>query len=320
MNKNPKIVLLEGIAKTAILNFEKLGFTNIENYATSFKWRELIEKLKDAEIVWIRSNTFLTKEILEKLPNLKTIGCFCVGTNQVDLKYTKEKWIKVFNAPFSNTRSVAEIIIGDIIMLARWVFAKSVAMHSWNWDKSAVNSFEVKWKTLWIIGYWNIWKQISVLAEALWMKVIYFDPFPVCSIGSAIKKKTQEEVIKESDFLTLHVPDIPSTRNMISFKEFDMMKKGSYLINFSRWKVVDIDALKANLESGKIMWAALDVFPEEPKSKDEKFVSPLQWIYNVILTPHIGWSTQEAQDEIWLDVSEKLFNYYSNWIEMWAVN
>jgi len=320
MNKNPKIVLLEWLAQTATDNFKKLGFTNVVNYSTSFDDEELIEKIGDAEIIWIRSRTNITKEVLAKLPNLKTIGCFCIGTNQVDLEECKRLWINVFNAPFSNTRSVAELIIGDIVMLARWIFEKSVAAHNWEWLKSAVNSFEVKWKTLWIIGYWNIWKQISVMAENMWMNVIFFDPFPVLWIWSAVKKDTQEEVLKEADFITLHVPDLPSTRNMISDKEFDIMKDWSYLINLSRWKVVDIYALKKNLESGKILWAALDVFPEEPKSKDEKFVSPLQWIYNVILTPHIGWSTIEAQNNIWLEVSEKLFNYFSFWSTIGSVN
>jgi len=318
--KNPKIVLLEWLAQTATDNFEKLGFTNVVNYSTSFDDEELIEKIWDAEIIWIRSRTNITKEILDKLPNLKTIGCFCIGTNQVDLEYAKELWINVFNAPFSNTRSVAELVIWEIIMLSRWVFEKSTAAHKWDWLKSAVNSFEVKWKTLWIIAYGNIWKQISVMAEAIWMNVIFYDVFPVLPVWSAIKKDTVEDVLKEADFVTLHVPDLPSTRNMISEKEFDLMKNWSFLINASRWKVVDINALVDNLKSGKILWAAIDVFPEEPKSKTEKFVSPLQWFDNVILTPHVGWSTIEAQNNIWLEVSEKLFNYFSFWSTIGSVN
>jgi len=320
MKKNPKIVLLEWISKTATDNFKKLGFTDITNYTTSFEGEELIEKIKDAEIIWIRSRTNLTKEILEKLPNLKAIGCFCVGTNQVDLKAAREFWIDVFNAPFSNTRSVAELVIGEIIMLSRGIFEKSVNTHKWKWLKSAVNSFEVKWKTLWIIAYWNIWKQISVLAENIWMKVIFFDPFPALWIWNAIKKKSIEDLLKESDFVTLHAPELPSTKDMISFKEFDLMKNGSFLINTSRWSLVNIEALKQNLESWKILWAAIDVFPEEPQSDNEKFISSLQWMYNVILTPHIGWSTIEAQNNIGLEVSEKLFNNFSNWDKIWVVN
>ena len=310
MNKNPKIILLEGLAKTATQNFEKLGFSNVLNYSQSFEGDELIEKIKDAEIIWIRSNTFITKEVLDKLPNLKAIGCFCVGTDQVDLEECMKRKIKVFNAPFWNNNSVAELIIGYIIILSRRVFEKNIETHSWIWDKTAQNSFEIKWKTLWIIGYWNIWKLLSILAENIWMNVIFYDPFPVEWVWKAIKKNTQNELLKQADFVSLHVPDIPSTRNMISDKEFDIMKKWSYLINLSRWKVVNINDLKKNLESGKILWAALDVFPEEPNSKNEKFISPLQWMYNVIMTPHIGWSTIEAQNNIWIEVSEKLSTYY----------
>ncbi|MDQ7010094.1 MAG: phosphoglycerate dehydrogenase [Candidatus Gracilibacteria bacterium] len=320
MKKNPKILLLEGLAKTATDNFEKLGFTDVTNYTTSFDDEELIEKIKDAEIVGIRSRTNLTREILEKLPNLKTIGCFCIGTNQVDLEAAKELGINVFNAPFSNTRSVAELVIGEIIMLSRGIFEKSTSAHSGGWLKSAINSYEIKGKTLGIIGYGNIGKQVSVLAESMGMNVIFFDPLPTLGIGNATKKESLEDLLKESDFVTLHVPDLVSTRNMISTKEFDLMKNGSFLINASRGKVVDIEELKNNLESGKILGAALDVFPEEPKSKTEKFSSPLQGLYNVILTPHIGGSTIEAQNNIGLEVSEKLFNYVSHGSTIGSVN
>jgi len=320
MLKNPKIVLLEGLSKTATSNFEKLGFTNVENYSTTFEWEELIEKLKDAEIVWIRSRTNLTSEVLRKLPNLKAIGCFCIGTNQVDLDYAKELGINVFNAPFSNTRSVAELVIWEIIMLSRWILQKAIDMHSWKWIKSAKNSFEIKWKTLWIVGYWNIWKQISVLAEAMWMNIVFYDPFPAVWMWNAVKQNTLEDLLKISDFVTLHVPFIPSTENLIWKKEFELMKTWSYLINLSRWEIVDNKALKQNLESWKILWASLDTFRDEPKSENEKFHSELQWMYNVILTPHIWWSTQEAQDNIGLEVSEKLFNYYTKWDNFTSVN
>jgi D-3-phosphoglycerate dehydrogenase len=205
-------------------------------------------------------------------------------------------------------------------MLSRWIFEKSTAAHRGDWLKSAVNSFEIKWKTLWIVGYWNIWKQISVLAENIWMNVVFFDPFPALWIWNSIKKNSLEDLLKTSDFVSLHVPYLPSTKNLIWKKEFDIMKDWSFLINLSRWEIVDTKALKENLESWKVLWAALDTFENEPKSNDEKFISELQWMYNVILTPHIGWSTVEAQDNIWLEVSEKLFNYIVKWDNFTSVN
>ena len=319
-NEEWKIVLLEWLAQSAIDKFDENGFKKLETYTTSFDWEELVEKLRDAEIVWIRSRTNLTKEILRQLPNLKAIWCFCIWTNQVDLDEARKLWINVFNAPFSNTRSVAELVIWEVIMLSRWIFEKSTNAHSGKWLKSANNSYEIKNKTLWVIGYWNIWKQVSVLAESMWMKVIFYDPAPVLWLWNASKQNNLDELLKKSDFVSLHVPDLSETRNLIGSKELDTMKQWSFLVNASRWQVVDIDALKKNLESKKILWAAIDVFPEEPKSKTEEFNSPLRWLDNVILTPHIGWSTIEAQDNIWLEVSEKLIEYQNNWTTIWSVN
>lgn len=317
---NIKVKLLEWISQTALTNFKDNWFTDTEIINKTFWALELKNELKWVNIVWIRSRTKLSEEILKDNTDLLAIWCFCIGTNQVDLLTAKKRWIPVFNSPFSNTRSVAELIIADIVMLMRWVFYRSVNAHNWVWLKNAKNSFEIKWKTLWIVWYGHIWTQVSILAEAMWMKVVYFDVINRLPIWNACKVNTLNELLSMSDVVTLHVPWLKSTVNLIWEKEFDAMKNGSYLINLSRWNVVDIKALKKNLDSGKILWAAIDVFPEEPKTNDDMFVSELQWNYNVILTPHVGWSTQEAQNNIWIEVSENLIKYIKCWDTIWSVN
>jgi len=324
MNKinpdNLKIKLLEWISQSALNNFTDNWFNNTEIVNQTYWKDELIWQLKWVNVVWIRSRTKLTEDVLIDNSDLFAIGCFCIGTNQVDLLAAKKRWIPVFNSPFSNTRSVAELIIADIVMLMRWVFNKSVNAHNWVWMKSANNSYEVKWKTLWIIWYGHIWMQVSVLAEAMWMKVVYFDVINKLPIWNAQKINSLHELLSISDVVTLHVPWLKSTANLISEKEFDSMKNGSYIINLSRWDVIDINALKKNLDSGKILWAAIDVFPEEPKTNKDRFTSVLQWNYNVIMTPHVGWSTIEAQTNIWLEVSLNLMKYINNWDTIWSVN
>lgn len=317
---NIKTKLFESISQTALDGFINNFFPNTEILNKSFWEEELIEELKWLNVIWIRSRTKLTSDIIKEAKDLLAIWCFCIWTNQVDLVEAKEHWIPVFNSPFSNTRSVAELIIADIIMLMRGVFMRSVSAHNWGWLKNANNSYEVKWKTLWIVWYGHIWIQVSILAEALWMKVIYFDVVSRLPIWNATKVDTLDELLKESDVITLHVPWLASTVNLIWEKEFDKMKKWSYLINLSRWNVIDIPSLKRNLNSWKILWAAIDVFPEEPKTNDDKFISELQWNYNVILTPHVWWSTQEAQNKIWTEVSDSLVRYIKNWDTTWSVN
>lgn len=317
---NVKIKLLESISQTALEWFNDNSFPNTEIVNKSFWKDELVEQLDWVNIVWIRSRTKMISEVIKNAKDLLAIWCFCIGTNQVDLKEAKKNWIPVFNSPFSNTRSVAELIIADIVMLMRGVFMRSTAAHKWDWMKNANNSFEVKWKTLWIVWYGHIWTQVSILAEAMWMKVVYFDVVNRLPIWNATKIDTLDQLLSISDVTTLHVPWLDSTVNLIWEKELGMMKQWSYLINLSRWNVVDIPALKRNLDSGKILWAAIDVFPEEPKTNNDKFVSELQWDYNVILTPHVGWSTQEAQNKIWFEVSDSLSKYLKNWDTVWSVN
>lgn len=311
MEKQAKILLLEGISQVAIDTFKKNWFQNIELLPNSLEGDDLISKISDVDYIGIRSRTQLTKTVLNSAKNLKAIGCFCIGTNQVDIDYAMEMWVPVFNAPFSNTRSVAELIIGETIMLMRWTFERSNAAHRGEWLKNAKNSYEVRGKTIGIIGYGHIGTQVSVLAESMGMKVVYFDVIDKLPLGNAVRKETLEELFQESDVVTLHVPQLESTKNMINAKTFSMMKEWSYLINASRGSVVDIDALVENLTSWKLKWASIDVFPKEPKGKDELFVSPLQWMPNVILTPHVGGSTQEAQTNIGLEVASKLISYYN---------
>lgn len=257
----------------------------------------------------IRSKTHITPAVLEKATKLQAVGCFCIGTNQVDLTSAAQHGVAVFNAPYSNTRSVAELVIGSAIMLIRRIPDKNAAAHQGKWLKDAKGSFELRGKTLGILGYGNIGSQLSVLAEALGMKVLFYDTVVKLPLGNAIACKTLKEVVSKSDVISLHVPDLESTRNLINKQAIKQFKKGSILINYARGEVVDLDALAGAIKSGDIAGAAIDVFPVEPEKQGDTFASPLQGLPNVILTPHIGGSTQEAQENIGVDVSAKLINF-----------
>ena len=310
MQEKVKVLLLEWVSQVAVDALKKNGFEHIELLPNSLEWEELLQKVADVDYIGIRSRTNISKEVFLWAKNLKAVGCFCIGTNQVDTDYAMELWIPVFNAPFSNTRSVAELIIGETIMLLRGTFQRSNAAHAGEWLKNAKDSYEVRGKTIGIVGYGHIGTQVSVLAESMGMRVVYFDVVDKLPLGNAVKKETLEELLQEADIVTLHVPELPSTKNMMNEKMFSMMKQGSYFINASRGSVVVIEELVACLQSGKIKWASIDVFPKEPKGKEEKFISPLQGMKNVILTPHVGGSTQEAQTNIGLEVAMKLVNYH----------
>lgn len=304
-----RVLLLEGIHENALNFFKDSNYTNVEYLKSSLDKEQLIKKIKDVHMVGIRSRTFLTKEVLDQANLLMAIGCFSIGTNQVDLEAAKMKGIPVFNAPFSNTRSVAELVISECIFLMRKIPEKNFAAHEGKWLKDALSSFEVRGKNIGIVGYGHIGSQVSILAEGMGMNVFYYDIEKKLSLGNSKSCSSLEELLSSSDAVTLHVPDTPVTRNMITAKELALMKRGSYLINASRGSVVDIGALADALESGHIAGAAVDVFPKEPASNKEPFISPLQKFPNVILTPHIGGSTVEAQSSIALEVSEKLVKY-----------
>ena len=304
-----KIVLLESISPSAVETFKKMGYTHIEQHAGALSGEELDEVLKDAKVVCIRSKTQMTEAVLKKAKKLVAIGCFCIGTNQVDLEAANKAGVCVFNAPFSNTRSVAELVIATAIMLIRRIPDKDKAAHAGEWDKSSVNSHEIRGKRLGVIGYGHIGSQVSILAEAMGLKVSYYDVDNKLPLGNAEKVDSLKTLIEDCDILTLHVPGNSGTQNLLDKKVMSWFTKGQLLINMSRGDVVDIDALKTALEEKRISGAAVDVFPEEPKNKQEKFSSPLQNVSNVILTPHIGGSTEEAQWNIGLDVSSKLIKY-----------
>lgn len=287
-----KILLLEGVHQSALETLKKSGYSNIEYLKTSLPEDELIAKVQDVHFIGIRSRTQLNDKVVEAANKLVAIGCFCIGTNQVDLVTTQAKGIPVFNAPFSNTRSVAELVLGEIILLLRGIPEKNALAHEGGWLKSAVGSFEARGKTLGIIGYGHIGTQLSILAEHLGMRVQFFDIEDKLVLGNATQVPTLTELLKTSDVISLHVPETPQTQDMIGAAELDVMKKGAILINASRGTVVDIDALAAALREKKIGGAAIDVFPVEPKSNTEEFESPLREFHNVILTPHVGGSTQ----------------------------
>lgn len=315
-----RILLLEGVSQTAVDNFEKNGYTNIEYIKTSLPEDELKAKIADAHFVGIRSRTHLTEEIFEAAQKLVAVGCFCIGTNQVDLNAALVRGIPVFNAPFSNTRSVAELVLAQAILLLRGIPDKNAKAHRGVWVKSAANSYEVRGKTLGIVGYGNIGSQLSVLAEGLGMKVIFHDVVTKLPLGNASQVGSLEELLNTADVVSLHVPETKATKDMIGKAQLEQMKMGSVLINASRGTVVDIDALTDTLTSGKLLGAAIDVFPVEPRGNDEEFVSPLREFDNVILTPHVGGSTQEAQENIGQEVSEKFVKYSDNGSTISAVN
>ena len=302
------VLLLENVHPVAVDLLKTEGF-NVETYAAALSEDELCEKIRNVSVLGIRSKTHVTAKVLENANRLMVIGAFCIGTNQIDLKEATRKGIAVFNAPFSNTRSVVELAIAQMIMLMRNIVDKSVKMHQGKWDKSAKGSFEVRGKKLGLIGYGNIGTQLSVLAESMGMKVFYYDTEEKLSLGNAVKCKTMKEVLEQADVVSLHVDGRASNANLISDREFDSMKKGVIFINLSRGHVVDIKALKENVLSGKVAGCAIDVFPHEPASNNEEFVSELRGLPNTILTPHIGGSTLEAQENIGNFVPGKIMDY-----------
>jgi D-3-phosphoglycerate dehydrogenase len=304
-----KILLLEGIHESGVKLLKENGYTNIESYSTALNNDELISKIKDVHMIGIRSRTELTKEVLKHAKKLIAIGCFSIGTNQVDKKTAKSLGIPVFNAPFSNTRSVAELVISESIMLLRSVPKLNSYAHQGKWLKTAKDSYEIRGKTIGIIGYGHIGSQVSILAEGMGMKVIFFDIEKKLTLGNAIQCKTLQEVMKVADIITLHVPSTKSTKEMVGAKEIAMMKRGSLLINASRGDVVEYNAVAEALKSGHLLGAAVDVYPKEPASNSEPFKFILQGMDNVILTPHVGGSTSEAQENIGIEVAEKMVQY-----------
>lgn len=298
-----KVLLLESISKKAKEAFNVAGYVNIKEISGALSEDELIEEIKDTHIIGIRSKTSLTKKVLESAEKLITIGCFCIGTNQVDLDAAAKLGIPVFNAPFSNTRSVAELTLASIVMLARKVFQRSSELHKGIWNKSAKGSFEVRKKTLGIIGYGHIGPQVGLLAEAFGMNVIYFDILPKLALGNAMQVDSLDQLLTSSDFVTLHVPETKETINMFNKDLISKMKKGASLINYSRGTVVDLNDLANSLKEEHLSGAAVDVFEVEPNTYTEDFNTVLKGIDNVILTPHIGGSTIEAQENIGLEVA-----------------
>jgi len=315
-----RVLLLEGVHQSAVNNFERNGYTNIEYIKTALPEAELKAKIADAHFVGIRSRTQLTKDVLDAADKLIAIGCFCIGTNQVDLSAALEKGVPVFNAPFSNTRSVAELVLAQAILLLRGVPEKNAKAHRGEWNKSAANSFEIRGKILGIVGYGNIGSQLSVLAEGLGMKVAFYDTVTKLPLGNAYQVDNLDQLLETADIVSMHVPETPSTQNMIAAEQLAKMKGQAILINASRGTVIDIDALTETLSSGKLLGAAIDVFPVEPRSNNEEFISPLREFDNVILTPHVGGSTLEAQVNIGGEVSEKFVKYSDNGSTVSAVN
>ncbi|BDW88499.1 phosphoglycerate dehydrogenase [Thalassospira tepidiphila] len=315
-----KVVLLEGIHENAVKMFKEAGYSNVDHYPAALDADELKSVVSEAHFLGIRSRTKLTEDVIEAATKLTSIGCFCIGTNQVDLQAAAMRGIPVFNAPYSNTRSVAELVLGQIIMLLRGIPKRNAAAHEGDWLKNAHGSYEARGKTLGIIGYGHIGSQLSVLAESLGMNVIYFDVINKLAMGNANSCSSMDELLTRSDVVSLHVPANEQTKNMITATELAKMKKGAHLINAARGNVIVIEDLAAALESGHLAGAAIDVFPVEPAGKDEQFESPLRGMSNVILTPHIGGSTQEAQENIGIEVADKLITYSDNGSTLGAVN
>lgn len=315
-----KILLLEGVHQSALEELKSKGYTNIEYLKTSLSEPELIEKIADVHFIGIRSRTMLNETVLSHAKKLVAIGCFCIGTNQVDTKAAQKRGIPVFNAPFSNTRSVAELVLGELLLMLRGIPEKSAQAHRGIWNKSAAGSVEARGKTLGIVGYGHIGMQVGILAETLGMKVKFYDIETKLPLGNAEQAPSLTALLQQADVVSLHVPETPQTQNMMGAAEFDVMKDGVVFINASRGTVVDIDALCEALSSKKVAGAAIDVFPVEPKGNDEEFVSPLRAFDNVILTPHIGGSTKEAQENIGLEVASKLAKYSDNGSTLSAVN
>jgi D-3-phosphoglycerate dehydrogenase len=303
------ILFLENISDKAVQHFKSMGYSSVRKLTGALSEEDLIREVKDVHLLGIRSKTMVTEKVIAAATKLQAIGAFCIGTNQIDLKAATKAGIAVFNAPYSNTRSVAELVIGLSIMLIRRIPDKNKAAHEGIWMKDAKGSFELRGKTLGIIGYGNIGTQVSILAESMGMKVVYYDVLTKLPLGNARPAKSLKEVVSQADIITLHVPDTETTRNMINKTTLKQFKKGSILLNYARGEVVDLDALRKALLDGHLSGAAVDVFPWEPEKNGERFQTPLQDLPNVILTPHIGGSTEEAQQNIGEDVSMKLYQY-----------
>lgn len=315
-----KILLLEGLHPSSVEVLQAAGYSNIEYHKGSLEEAELIEAIKDVHFVGIRSRSNLTEKVINAAEKLVAIGCFCIGTNQVDLNAAAKRGIPVFNAPFSNTRSVAELVLGEILLLLRGIPEKNALAHRGIWKKSADNSYEARGKRLGIIGYGHIGTQLGIIAENLGMHVYFYDIESKLSLGNATQVHTLSELLNKCDVISLHVPETAGTKNMMGAEEFACMKPGAIFINAARGTVVDIPALCNALESGHIAGAAIDVFPEEPASNKEPFESPLMKFDNVILTPHVGGSTQEAQENIGIEVAGKLAKYSDNGSTLSSVN
>lgn len=315
-----KFVLFEGVHQSALDTLHAAGYNNIDYYKKALDGDELKEAIKDAHFIGLRSRTHLTAEMIEAAPKLIAVGCFCIGTNQVDLNAAKARGIPVFNAPFSNTRSVAELVLGEILLLMRNVPQANAEVHRGVWNKSATGSHEVRGKKLGIIGYGHIGSQLSIIAESLGMDVYFYDIENKLPLGNAKQVRSLEELLSSCDVVSLHVPELPSTKNLMNAERIAQLKQGAILINAARGTVVDIDALAQALKDGKIHGAAIDVFPIEPASINEEFVSPLREFDNVILTPHIGGSTAEAQENIGFEVAGKFVKYSDNGSTLSSVN
>jgi len=311
-----RILFLENISESAVKYFRNQGYAKVDKISKSLSEEDLIKEIKDVHILGIRSKTRITKNVLDAAKKLQAIGCFCAGINQVDLQAATKKGVVVFNAPYSNTRSVAELVIGAAIMLLRRVPDKDKAAHNGLWMKDSKGSYELRGKTMGIIGYGNIGMQVSVMAEVLGMKVVFYDEETRLPLGNAENKKSIKELMGVADVVTLHMPETPQTKNFINKTTLKYFKKGCILINFARGRLIDAEALKEAILDGQIGGAAIDVFPDEPEKKGEPFTSVLQNVPNVMLTPHIGGSTEEAQQNIGEDVSVKLFNFLEKGITL----
>ena len=315
-----RFLLLEGIHPSAVELLGAAGYTQVQALSGALEGQQLLEKIADAHFIGIRSRTQLTAEVLEHAHKLVAIGCFCIGTNQVDLTAARARGIAVFNAPYSNTRSVAELVLAEAVLLLRGIPARNAAAHRGGWLKTADNAFEARGKTLGIVGYGAIGSQLSVLAEGLGMQVIFHDVVNKLPLGNARQAAGLNDLLARSDIVSLHVPELPSTQWMMGAAQIAAMKPGAILINASRGTVVEIEPLAAALRAGQLLGAAVDVFPVEPKSNKDEFVSPLRGLDNVILTPHIGGSTLEAQANIGVEVAEKLIKYSDNGTSTTSVN
>ncbi len=315
-----KILLLEGVHESAVDAFRADGYTQIEYHPKSLASKPLMEAARDAYFIGIRSATRITKEVIGAANKLTGIGCFCIGTNQVDLEAAQDRGVPVFNAPFSNTRSVAELVLAEIIFLMRGIPQRNASAHRGEWVKTAEGSREVRGKVLGIVGYGHIGTQVGLLAESLGMQVVFFDIEGKLALGNARPLATLDALLEAADIVTLHVPETSQTRGMIGAAQMAKMRTGAMLVNASRGTVVDIEALAEALKSSRLVGAAIDVFPKEPKGAGEEFTSPLREFDNVILTPHIGGSTEEAQQNIGLEVAGKLIKYSNNGSTLTAVN